>query len=284
MQSTSSSSRGRIPADELEQTLQGGFFGADFWRADELAALITLKSARQGSLTREHKRLADELGEDHPRVAALADRIQRERLIKVAAIAEKDRATTVGPAPKDNQWAVYGHVRDNQGKPLSGLTVSLHATAREQDKPLVRIETDDQGYFEATRSVHQVDRAVLKEKSDAPSNQRPAPEPQVFYLRVSDPSGKVRYFADQPLELAPGERGYRPVVLDDPAGDTGTRPERYLGDSDTRELHDLKNITPQCHLNAIRPDHRYFFRTQKEALAMGYHYCAYCFGRDKSKR
>lgn len=59
---------------------------------------------------------------------------------------------------------------------------------------------------------------------------------------------------------------------------------RYLGNASTRELHDLKNATPRCQVDEIKPEHRVAFKTEKEALAAGYDYCAYCFGKEKSKR
>ena len=56
------------------------------------------------------------------------------------------------------------------------------------------------------------------------------------------------------------------------------------GNSDKRELHDLESKKPRCLINKIRPDHQVYFNSEKEAQAAGYDYCAYCFGKDKSKR
>lgn len=59
---------------------------------------------------------------------------------------------------------------------------------------------------------------------------------------------------------------------------------RFLGNSHARELHDLKNTKKQCQINAIKPDYRVYFRTEREAVAAGYDFCKYCFGKQKSKR
>ncbi len=60
--------------------------------------------------------------------------------------------------------------------------------------------------------------------------------------------------------------------------------KRYLGNSDTREFHDMLNKKPGCRIEEIRSDHRVHFLTEKEATDMGYDYCACCFGKAKSRR
>ncbi len=59
---------------------------------------------------------------------------------------------------------------------------------------------------------------------------------------------------------------------------------RFLGNSHDRELHDLQNRKKQCHIDDIKPDHRVFFATERDAVAAGYDHCRYCFGKQKSKR
>jgi len=59
---------------------------------------------------------------------------------------------------------------------------------------------------------------------------------------------------------------------------------RYLGNTSTHELHDLKNEKKNCRIDQIRFDHWINFKTQKEATEADYDFCAYCFGKEKSKR
>ena len=66
-----------------------------------------------------------------------------------------------------------------------------------------------------------------------------------------------------------------------PGGATG---KRYLGNAHTRELHDLQKVTPQCQIDEIPVDRRFFVSRIEDALALGYDYCAYCFGRAASRR
>lgn len=57
-----------------------------------------------------------------------------------------------------------------------------------------------------------------------------------------------------------------------------------LGNSHARELHNLKNTKKRCRLDTIPADHRVYFRTEREAVAAGYDFCAWCYGKDKSRR
>jgi hypothetical protein len=59
---------------------------------------------------------------------------------------------------------------------------------------------------------------------------------------------------------------------------------RLLGNSATRELHDLDNEKSGCQIEEIRPDHRIYFRSEAEAERLGYDYCAHCYGKARSRR
>ena len=59
---------------------------------------------------------------------------------------------------------------------------------------------------------------------------------------------------------------------------------RYLGNAVTGELHDLENETGACQIAEIRLDRRHYFDTVEQAVAMGYDFCAFCFGRERSRR
>ena len=59
---------------------------------------------------------------------------------------------------------------------------------------------------------------------------------------------------------------------------------RFVGNTRSRELHDLNNFTPMCHLEMIAADHRRRFFTIADARGLDYDLCAHCFGRDRSRR
>jgi len=89
-----------------------------------------------------------------------------------------------------------------------------------------------------------------------------------------------------PLHPAPGMIAYRDITVDD-AGDTGKRchfATRLLGNSNSKELHNLDNEKPRCRLVAMRPDHRVYFLNEEQAMKLGYDYCGHCYGPEKSQR
>jgi hypothetical protein len=114
------------------------------------------------------------------------------------------------------------------------------------------------------------------------------------YIRLTDEQGRDLSIDKQPLVPQPGRVDYREIFLgDDEAAcrppdkepkPAEEKPTRYLGNANKREIHDLTKGTPRCQIDAIRPDHRVSFKTQREAVAAGYGFCAYCFGKEKSER
>ncbi len=59
---------------------------------------------------------------------------------------------------------------------------------------------------------------------------------------------------------------------------------RFLGNTGSRELHDLNRLTPSCHIDRIAVDRQRRFYAVADAMAMGYDLCAHCFGRERSRR
>lgn len=93
------------------------------------------------------------------------------------------------------------------------------------------------------------------------------------------------------MEAKVGNCNYRDLILDtDRAAGLvsdiakNRRASRYLGNSATRELHDLKNEKGNCQVDEMRADHCVRFKSVKEGESFGYDFCAYCFGKAKSQR
>jgi len=118
-------------------------------------------------------------------------------------------------------------------------------------------------------------------------------------LRVTDSKQTALGGDTSPLTLQPGRVDYREIILEGtvcasppdgspgpaPQGDPGTiEKTRFLGNSHNREVHDLKNTKKNCRIDQISADHRVFFKTAEDAIKAGYDYCAYCFGKTKSRR
>lgn len=56
--------------------------------------------------------------------------------------------------------------------------------------------------------------------------------------------------------------------------------KRYLGNTNTLEVHDTRNETRQCQLAEIKPEHRKWYDTLRQAKAdRPYDNCHWCIGR-----
>ncbi len=64
----------------------------------------------------------------------------------------------------------------------------------------------------------------------------------------------------------------------------GSRVTRYLGNVRTREFHDLDRVSEHCLIHKIHDDNRFYLSGLQQAEEMGYDCCAYCFGKNLSKR
>lgn len=58
----------------------------------------------------------------------------------------------------------------------------------------------------------------------------------------------------------------------------------YLGNVISEELHNLENEKPGCQIDEIRSDRRAYFSSPEQAIGVGYDYCAFCFGKELSRR
>ncbi|WP_419892829.1 hypothetical protein [Oceanobacillus kimchii] len=58
---------------------------------------------------------------------------------------------------------------------------------------------------------------------------------------------------------------------------------RYIGNTNTNEVHDLENEKTSCRINEIKHDHIVNFNpdTHAQAKREGFDNCAYCIGNSK---
>ena len=64
----------------------------------------------------------------------------------------------------------------------------------------------------------------------------------------------------------------------------GNDSDRYLGNKRSLELHDRKNLNPNCQVDEVPYDRRHYFSSITDAREQGYDFCAYCFSRELSER
>jgi hypothetical protein len=284
-----------ISFDEVSRELDKGIAGADKLRADELERLAVARRAKDAGLKREQARLGKKLGAAHPRVAEIAGRLMMNAGILRDLNLEAVRARTEIPQVDEKSWAVHGYVRDKDLKGVPNLTVALYDDRGQLIQEAGYACTEKNGYFKLLHSRTKPGVMDVGKEGEAPKT---GPGERV-YVHVINAQGTHLHVDKQPLTPEPGRVDYREIILGDdeavcrppesapgprPGKDEGKERIRYLGNSGTRELHDMTKVTSRCQIDEIRPDHRAYFNTQREAQEAGYGYCAYCFGKEKSKR
>lgn len=148
--------------DELSRILQDKLPGADTARALALDDFELLRTARAAGLRSEHKRLRAELGDDHPRLVRLREKLAaNHELIKDLTI-EKERARVVMPEPKKNSWTLHGFARDRDLRGIAGVTVALYDADGHWIRQLGYASTSPDGNFQLqARTIPKLDSPVF---------------------------------------------------------------------------------------------------------------------------
>ncbi len=281
-----------IPFGDIAKGLNQGVESADLLRTAGLTQLARVRAVKETQWQREQTRLQAKLGSEHQRVTAIATKIDANRELRRDVDLGISRAATPTVQPQENTWILHGYVRNKTRQSVPNLTVGLYDQKNQWIEELGYTCTDKNGYFQLSHA------RTKKESTDPLTTEKTAAGPQVF-IHVLDKQGAPIHVDKRPLTPEPGRVDYREIILDEdatscaPPGAAQPKPGRdtdkektgrYLGNANKRELHDLKNATPRCHVDEIKSEHRVVFRTEKEALAAGYDYCAFCFGKEKSKR
>ena len=295
--------RCNVPQSQVEHELDQAIRSADPLRAESFQKLHRLRTIKTKNQERERLRLTEKLGDNHPRVMALQAKIDINYEVTRNLNLESVRARTEALVVESDSWLVHGRVLNDQLEAVPGMKAALYDRSGCPIQTCGSEITDKTGYFKLTiKNVAdgaQATAAIINNTVDeagataATNNSTVGDagdtattnENMEGFLYVLDKDDVTVHRDKRPLAILAGQAQYLEVVLDDGDVDRPTQPKtRYLGNSNSRELHDLNNQKPACQIDEIRVDHRINFKTQKEAVAMGYDFCAYCFGKEKSKR
>lgn len=292
----------RIPFSEIAKGLNQGLETADPQRLAGLQRLQRVRTVKDTGLKREEARLKEKLGPDHPRVAALAVKLNANQELKRDVELGISRAETPAVRSDPNSWVLHGHVRNRARTGLANLTIGLYDQKKKWIEELGYACTDNNGYFHLSYESEKPAAAEGVASTRPEASKQATTQGGQAYIHVLDSKGATLYVDERPLEPTPGEVDYREIILDGeaascapPPGATKPKPGkrqdpgkgktgRYLGNTNTLELHDSKNTTARCQIDEIKADHRVEFHSVKEAQKAGYDFCAYCFGKDKSER
>jgi hypothetical protein len=188
------SSQSEPTFDELSRELDKRVGGADKVRADELTQLAETRRAKEAGMKREQARLTKKYGPDHPRVAAITNRLAVNASLTRDLNLEATRVRADIPRVNATGWAVHGHVRDKDLKPVGGLTVALYDSKARWVEAMGYACTRSDGYYRIeTKQVG---------ATDGP-----------FFLRVLSGNATHLYSDQTPLTPVGGAIDSREVVL-----------------------------------------------------------------------
>ena len=240
--------------------------------------MAKIKRVKLVNVRRERGRLSGKLHTNNALLTQLDQQMSWEHGQMVDARMERDRIRVQRPARNQKLWVLHGHIKDADGHPMSKQNVGLYREENMTGQPVATVTTNKEGYYKFDQSWEA--RQPGKEGGDAQAIPRDA-----IYIGVQDAGGDFIHQECRPVRAALGGLSYRDIKVD-VVTRTGTEnyPTRLLGNSGSRELHDLNNEKKNCFISKIRPDRRIYFRTNAQAQKAGYDFCAQCFGRKASKR
>ncbi len=212
----------KVTLNDIEQTLDDGIAGADAQRAEHLRNFQRTREAKHNIHAREHARLTLKYGANHPRVAALTNKMSVNRGIIGEVEQERVRAAKPVPDSDENSWIVHGFVRDENRRGLARMTVAFYARDGRRIARLGHACTDDDGYFKITST--DLDQSVLDK----------------VYLGLSE--NGTRIFKDsRGLTPEPDTVVYREIIL------------RAGGDCPEPDDWDEQGVTPPPPITVLPP-------------------------------
>ena len=306
----------KIAKAEVQRVIDAGIKAGDQDRIDGMQGLLKLRQTKARVQQNEKVRLRHKYGRQHTK-AQQAEKNLNTTVDSIAAL-QMDITRTKAKAekPDANTWAVQGHIYDRTGCPIENANVALYDASGDRRIDKVNgVKTNNKGFYQIRYQIDtagaQQAQSGTEQAGEAPAQQKSTTDASGMQrlsrgLRInSNLTGNMQKavlvrasLADNPdicadsssMIPAAGNCNYRDIILNTKQADTtqekydDLRSTRYLGNASTRELHDLKNEKKSCRIDSIRFDHATNFKTVKEATEAGYDFCAFCFGKEKSKR
>ncbi|NVJ51461.1 MAG: carboxypeptidase regulatory-like domain-containing protein [Gammaproteobacteria bacterium] len=310
----------KVSIAEANRVVEDGLAGRDQSRVKGLAGLMQIRKSKAKLQSREQNRLKQRYGSKDERVVQLQRKFEANETYLSGLKMETYRAQPDKEVIGDDRWVAKGRVYDRRGCPIEGVKVTVMSHS---DKPVEAIKpvmTDAQGRFrieykEAAKEgeVTTPEAGSVENETAASSNTASSSRistnldsqaalssglrinqgryQQSIYLLAVD--GSDDSLCAQTTLMVPklGSINYRDIIFDTDRCshlvsdlEKDRRASRFLGNASTTELHDLENEKASCQINEIRIDRCVRFKSIKEAQALGYDFCAYCFSKQRSKR
>lgn len=190
----------QITEDQIIGKIDSSFDSVEKLRSEGLERGKLFHSVKNSALEKEHGRLSEKLGAEHPRVKKMATRIQYNKGLFKDLDVEIEKAKIKVPPFDKNSWMVHGRVLSKDRKGISGLTVGLYDEKGNWMKNLGYGCTDKRGYFSI---IHTPKEGAEPE----------AAEPMKLFLYISDKNYKILYKDKEPVYVKIGQVVYREIYL-----------------------------------------------------------------------
>jgi hypothetical protein len=145
-------------------------------------------------------RLAESLGDDHPRVVQLQRRANLLGSITTKLTSTVERLDAV-PALRPHEWMAYGKLMGEDDRPLTGMRVIVFDADRKAADLLVDEITDERGEF---RGIYH-ERDFRDEGEEVPE----------LFVMVFDAKEKPVFRSDHPFLASPTRSDYIQITLTD---------------------------------------------------------------------
>jgi hypothetical protein len=199
--------------EDLKETLYRAAVKADALRAAGMNGLAGVMQARQAGLDREHRRLFEKVGAEHPRVRTLALRIEDVVARLHDLRVEIARAETPGVRAGPAEWVLHGYVWRKDLSAAPDLTVALVDSQGEWVRAFGYTCSDARGYFQLVASLGRAEPT-----GETARLTMSAPPPQFeAQVRISDANHVQLYRGGEAVPISPGGVEYREIVLGDSA-------------------------------------------------------------------
>jgi hypothetical protein len=192
--------RKKITEEEIFGKIDASFDNVDKLRGEGLERVKLFHSVKNRALEKEHKRLSDKLGDNHPRVKKITARIKYNQGLFKDLDIEIEKAKIDVPSFDKNSWMVHGRVLDKDRNGISGLTVSLYDEGGNWIRKLGYGCTDEHGYFSIVYTSKESTEPEVTESTK-------------LFLYVSDKNYRILYKDNEPLYIKIGKIDYREIYL-----------------------------------------------------------------------
>lgn len=186
--------------EEIIGKIDASFDSVEKLRSEGLERVKLFHATKNRALEKEHERLSEKLGVEHPRVKRMDARIKFNQNLFKDLNVEIEKTKIRVPTLKANSWMVHGRVLDSHKKGIGGLTMGLYDENGNWIKKLGYGCTDKYGYFSIVYT--------LKEGAEPEVT-----ESMKLFLYVSDKNYKILHKDGEPIYLKIGKIDYREIYL-----------------------------------------------------------------------